>query len=60
MRNAMRMLKEAVARNEAITEEQVSSLYKLVDKGLKKGILKLNAVRRLKSRFASALPERFR
>jgi small subunit ribosomal protein S20 len=58
MRTTMRSLRESIAKKEASAATLLSSFFKLADKGLKKGILKLNRVNRLKSRFAEQLHKR--
>ncbi len=55
LRTTMRSTKESIAKGEASAATLLSSFFKLADKALKKGILKLNKVKRLKSRLASEL-----
>lgn len=53
VRTAMRSLKEAQAGG-AVTPELLSSVYSLLDKGVKKGVYKINKASRLKSRLSTA------
>lgn len=44
--------KVASEKNEAEAQSQLKSLYSLLDKGVKRGIFKLNKASRLKGKFA--------
>ncbi|HRW58987.1 MAG TPA: 30S ribosomal protein S20 [Chlamydiales bacterium] len=52
---AMRSLKEAHGQkeNEEILKEKLSTVYSLLDKGVKKHIFKKNKAARLKSKYSS-------
>ena len=54
VRTATRKIEEATAEK-GDTGSLLSSLYSLMDKGVKKGILTINKARRTKSRVASRL-----
>jgi small subunit ribosomal protein S20 len=48
---AVRSLHETIAKKEAVaTKASLSDVYSLMDKGVKKGIFKLNKANRVKSR----------
>lgn len=53
VRTAMRTLKEAQTGGK-MTPEILSSVYSLLDKGVKKGVFKINKASRLKSRITVA------
>ena len=54
---AIRGLREAAAskKDEATVKKQLASVYSLMDKGVKTGILKMNQANRTKSRVTQAL-----
>lgn len=54
VRTAMRRFEEAVAKNEAgQVQETLASVYSLMDKGVKKGVFKINKASRTKSRLTA-------
>ncbi len=54
VRTAIRRFEEAVAKNEQESvAETLSNVYALMDKGVKKGLYKLNMASRTKSRLAA-------
>lgn len=54
VRTAVRRFEEALTKNEAATTtECLNAVYALMDKGVKKGIYKLNMASRTKSRLAA-------
>jgi small subunit ribosomal protein S20 len=54
LRTAVRRFEEVVAKNEAETiPASLNEVYALMDKGVKKGLYKLNAASRTKSRLAA-------
>lgn len=50
----IRKLEDSI-KNKQATQDDLSSLYSLVDKGVKKGVFKLNKGSRIKTRFAKQL-----
>lgn len=54
VRTAIRRFEESVEKNEAAAiQECLNSVYALMDKGVKKGLYKLNTASRAKSRLAA-------
>ncbi len=54
VRTAIRKLDENIAKKDkALIEEKLNSVYSILDKGVKLGVLKLNQVSRTKSRLAA-------
>lgn len=53
VKTAMRVLEGAI-KNKENTKEKLSSLFSLMDKGVKTGVFKQNKADRTKSRFAKA------
>lgn len=54
VRTAIRRFEEAVTKNEETTvAESLNAVYALMDKGVKKGLYKLNMASRTKSRLAA-------
>lgn len=54
VRTAMRSFEEALPKGEeALIKEQLDNVYSLMDKGVKRGIYKLNKASRTKSRLAA-------
>ena len=57
VRTAIRSFEKQVSeKNEAEAKTGLSSLYSLVDKGVKMGIYKVNKAARLKQKFSKQLP----
>ncbi|HAZ15123.1 MAG: 30S ribosomal protein S20 [Chlamydiae bacterium GWC2_50_10] len=56
VKNAIRAVQDACTQNSpAAPSEKLSSLYRLVDKGMKKGIIKPNKASRIKSKLSRKL-----
>lgn len=54
IRTSVRRLEDLIAKKEANeSKEQLKSVYSLLDKGVKKGLLKLNKAKRTKSRLTA-------
>ncbi len=53
--SAIRALEAHLASNPAASKEQLSTLYSLVDKGVKTGIFKQNKASRVKARFSKKI-----
>lgn len=54
VRTALRKFEDAVSKNnDGLIKETLSAVYGLMDKGVKKGIYKLNKASRTKSRLAA-------
>lgn len=54
VRSAMRLFEEALPKgDEASIKEQLDNVYSMMDKGVKRGIYKLNKASRTKSRLAA-------
>ena len=56
VRTSIRKLEEAIAKKDAsVTQEVLNDVYSLMDKGVKKGVYKLNKASRTKSRLAAKI-----
>lgn len=54
VRTSIRHLEEAIEKgDEALTKERLSTAYSLMDKGVKRGVFKINTANRTKSRLAA-------
>lgn len=53
VRTAIRNFQESVAKGEEVAKDQLSEVYSLLDKCVKKGVYKLNKASRTKSRLAA-------
>lgn len=53
--SAIRALEATLASTPAASKEQLSTLYSLVDKGVKTGIFKQNKASRVKARFSKKI-----
>jgi small subunit ribosomal protein S20 len=54
VRTAIRTLDETIAKGDkAVTQSKLNDVYSILDKGVKRGVLKMNQASRTKSRLAA-------
>ncbi|MEI8365339.1 MAG: 30S ribosomal protein S20 [Parachlamydiaceae bacterium] len=59
VRTAMRGLEEALPKDDAAqTQERLSAVYSLMDKGVKQGVYKINKASRTKARLAARVAKK--